>query len=56
MYVCGGKTLKNAPWGVESAWEERSVTNFSVLDVQLQKEISSFVISGSPPIPTHTHH
>lgn len=35
-----GKTLKNAPWGVESAWKERSVTDFLVLDVQLQKNLA----------------
>lgn len=51
-----GGTLKYAPWGIESAWEEKSIENFSVPDAQLQKKISSFAISGSPPIPTHTHH
>lgn len=51
-----GAALKNAPWDVESAWEEKGVTNFSVLDAELQKEISSFVISVSPPIPTHRLH
>lgn len=49
------KTLKSAPCGVEPAWEERSVTNFLLLDVQLQEEISPFVIPGGPPIPTHAH-
>lgn len=34
------ETLKNILWGTEAAWEERSVTNFSVPDVELQKKLA----------------